>query len=188
MASLVRLGNTLGTAGMAMVLLAAFAAQFALHELPSPLFELQRVAFAMCGFGFLLNLRFGSQPIHYGLTLLGALFGMTAAGRQVLLHIVPGSGSYGSPILGLHYYTWSFLLFLAVIVGVAVLLVLSGRGRVEHGRFDARRPQTFGAMSRFAAWFLILVTLANAVATFALCGPLDCSGDETVYWIVTRWT
>jgi len=186
MASLVRFGNTLGVAGIALVLLAAFAAQFALKELPCPLCELQRVAFVMCGFGFLLNLRFGSQPMHYGLIVLAALFGVTASGRQVLLHIVPGSGEYGSPLLGLHYYTWSLLLFVAVIVGVAVLLVLSGSGRPEHDRFDSRPAARFSGLARFAAYLLIVMTFANAVASFVQCGPFECPDNPTSYWLLQR--
>src|SRR5512144_1680427 len=120
MTALVRLGNLIGTAGIAAALLVAFGLQFALNELPCPLCMLQRVALVLCGFGFLLNLRFGAQPLHYGLSILSALFGFAAAGRQVLLHIVPGTGAYGSALFGLHLYAWSLILFGAVIAGVAV--------------------------------------------------------------------
>src|SRR5262245_44049143 len=111
MASLVRLGNAIGPAGIAIVLLVAFGMPFALNELPCPLCILQRAALVLCGFGFLLNLRFGVQPLHYGLSILAALFGAVVAGRQVLLHIVPGTGAYGSALFGLHLYTWSLILF-----------------------------------------------------------------------------
>src|SRR5258708_15655773 len=105
MTGLVRLGNALGTLGLALILLIAFGFQFGRNELPCPLCLLQRLAFVLCGFGFLLNLRFGSQPAHYGLTLLAALFGLAAAGRHLLLHIVPGTGTYGSALLGLPSYS-----------------------------------------------------------------------------------
>ena len=144
MTGLVRFGNALGALGLALVLLAAFGFQFGWNELPCPLCILQRVAFVLCGFGFVLNLRFGSQPAHYGLTLLGALFGLAASGRHVLLHIVPGTGAYGSPIFGLHFYTWALLLFLAVILGTAFLLILSGGGRLEHDRFNSRAAAVRG--------------------------------------------
>ena len=134
MGAFVRLGNAAGAAGMATILLVAFGLQFGLKELPCPVCNLQRVAFVLCGFGFLLNLRFGAQPLHYALTLLGALFGLAVSGRQVLLHIVPGGSAYGSPLLGLHLYTWSLILFLAVIAAVAVLMMLTGRP--EHHNTD----------------------------------------------------
>lgn len=186
MASLVRLGNVLGVAGIALVLLAAFVAQFALKELPCPLCELQRVAFVMCGFGFLLNVRFGSQPTHYGLILIGALFGAAAAGRQVLLHIAPGTGAYGSPVLGLHYYSWAFLLFVAVIVAVSVLLILGGGARAEHERFDSRPAARFSGSARLAAYFLIAMTLANAVMSVVQCGFGECADNPTTYWLLQR--
>lgn len=132
MAAIIRLGNAAGAAGMALVLLMGLVLQVVMNELPCPLCNLQRVGFALCGFGFLLNLCFGVRFLHYGFALLGALFGAFAAGRQVLLHIVPGSGAYGSPIFGLHYYSWALILFVAAIAGVAGLMILSG-GRAPDG-------------------------------------------------------
>ena len=70
------MGNALGAAAIATILLVAFGLQFGLNEPPCPLCNLQRVAFVLCSFGFVLNLRFGVQPVHYGLTLFGALFGV----------------------------------------------------------------------------------------------------------------
>ena len=129
----------------------------------------------LCGFGFLLNLRFGVQPLHYGLSILAALFGIAAAGRQVLLHIVPGTGAYGSALFGLHLYTWSALFFAAVIAGIALLMIIGGRSDDEAPRFRG--------FSRFAAWLLIAATLANALNSFALCGPVECDPDPAGYWI-----
>ena len=182
---LVRFGNWVGAMAIAGVLLAAFVLQFAQHELPCPLCQLQRVALVLCGFGFLLNLRYGSQPAHYGVILVSALFGLAVAGRQVLLHIVPGDPGYGSPVLGLHLYTWTFVFFVATMLGVAVLLLLSGR-ELETRR-EGRHALPMGGASRLAAWLPILVTLANAVASFALCGPIECPDNPTGYWLLTRF-
>ncbi|MBY0319964.1 MAG: disulfide bond formation protein B [Reyranella sp.] len=181
MASLVRLGNAIGAIGIATLLLAAFGMQFVLGELPCPLCVLQRIALVLCGFGFLLNLRFGVQPLHYGLTILAALYGAMAAGRQVLLHIVPGTGAYGSPLFGLHLYTWSLIVFGGVIVGVAVLMIMGGRP--DHDRSDHQAATRFRGIHRFAAWLLIAVTLANALNSFVLCGPVECDSDPAGYWI-----
>ena len=100
--------NAVGLAGLIAVLLVAYADQFAGHDLPGPLCLLQRLAIAGVAFGLLLNLRYGPQPSSYGIMLLAALFGMAVAGRQILLHVAPGTGSYGAPLFGLHFYTWSF--------------------------------------------------------------------------------
>jgi disulfide bond formation protein DsbB len=175
MPALVRLGNVIGTAGIAVVLLVAFGMQFGLNELPCPLCMLQRVALVLCGFGFLLNLRFGVQPLHYGLSILSALLGFAAAGRQVLLHIVPGTGAYGSALFGLHLYTWSAILFAAIIAGIAALMIVGGGDRGEENRFRG--------LARVAAWLLIAVTLANALNSFAQCGPVECDPDPIGYWI-----
>ena len=43
--------------------------------------------------------------------------------RQILLHIVPGTGHYGSPVLGLHYYTWAAICFFLILLGTAVMLM-----------------------------------------------------------------
>ena len=181
MGALVRLGNAVGTAGIAIILLIAFGLQFGLKETPCPLCNLQRVAFVLCGFGFLLNLRFGAQPLHYGLTLLGALFGLVVSGRQVLQFILPGAGAYGSPVLGLHLYSWSVVLFFAVIAGVALLMILSGRP--EHLNTDHLAELRFRGVHRLAAYLLIAATLANAASSFAQCGPIECPDNSTGYWI-----
>jgi disulfide bond formation protein DsbB len=181
MASLVRLGNAIGAAGIAVALLVAFGLQFVLNELPCPLCVLQRVALVLCGFGFLLNLRFGVQPLHYGLSILAALLGGAAAIRQVLLHIVPGTGAYGSALFGLHLYTWSAILFIALIAGIAALMIIGGQP--DHDRDDHGEAMRFRGISRFAAGLLIAVTLANAVNSFVLCGPVECDPNPVGYWI-----
>ena len=181
---LVRFGNWLAVMAIVLVLLVAFMMQFADHELPCPLCLLQRVAFVLCGFGFVLNLRFGSQPAHYGVVVLVALFGLAVAGRQVLVHIVPGDAGYGPPLLGLHLYTWTFIFFAATLLGVGMLLLLSGRE--PETRREGRHALPMGGLSRLAAWLLILVTLANAVASFVLCGPIECPDNPTSYWLLNR--
>jgi len=181
MGPFLRLGNAAAAAGMATILLVAFGLQFGLKEFPCPLCNLQRVAFVLCGFGFLLNLRFGAQPLHYALTLLGALFGLAVSGRQVLLHVAPGGSAYGSPMLGLHLYTWALLLFLAVIVLVALLMMFSARP--EHHNTDHQAALRFRGVYRLAAYLLIAATLANVANSFLLCGPFECSDNPTDYWI-----
>ena len=188
MATLVRFGNGLGVVGVVLVLLGAFVLQFVQKELPCPLCNLQRVALVLCGFGFLLNLRFGSRPAHYGAIVLAALFGLAVAGRQVLLHIVPGDRGYGPPLMGLHLYTWAFAIFAVILLGVALLLLLTTSSRIEHDRLDGghHRAPPFGGLARLAAWLLILMTLANAIASLALCGPIECADNPTSYWLMSR--
>jgi disulfide bond formation protein DsbB len=95
--------NALGVFAISAVLIFAFADQLGLHELPCPLCILQRAGFVVAGFGLLLNLRFGPRPSHYAVVIIGALAGAAVSGRQILIHIVPDTGSYGSPLFGLHF-------------------------------------------------------------------------------------
>lgn len=177
-ADIAELLHAAGLAAVIAVLLVAYAEQFAGHDLPCPLCLLQRVALVGVAYGLLLNLRFGPRPSAYAVMLLAALFGMAAAGRQVLLHITPGSGSYGAPLLGLHLYTWSFMLFVLVILGTAVLLLVpTPASRVWS--LPLRVKQTL-------AWAAIGLTALNAVTTFVQCGPVECPDDPVRYWAFAR--
>ena len=90
------------------VLLGAYYMQFVMGEFPCPLCLLQRLGMLGVGFGAMLNLRYGVRPAHYGVSLISAVFGASVSVRQILLHIVPGTGAYGTPVLGLHLYTWVY--------------------------------------------------------------------------------
>src|ERR1700730_9502906 len=108
--------NALALYAVALVLTAAFAAQFVLHELPCPLCLLQRILFAALAIGPILNMRFGPRPTHYAMPLFAAAAGAVSPTRQVLLHIIRGDAGYGSALMGYHYYTWALLGFIAAIV------------------------------------------------------------------------
>jgi disulfide bond formation protein DsbB len=168
--------NVLGLLGLTAVQIAAYVFQFGLAELPCPLCLLQRVAFAMVSFGFLLNVRYGSQPAHYGIILLSAMYGMIVAGRQTLLHIVPGTGAYGSAIFGLHFYTWAFVLFGATILATAVLLM------IDQPTIAPERNRS--GWASFAIVAAIGVTAANVVSTFVECGPIECPDNPATYWLL----
>ena len=170
--------NCLALLGLAGVLAAAYGFQLALNELPCPLCMLQRVAFAAVAFGFLLNVRYGSRAQHYGIILLGALFGMAVSGRQVMLHIAPGTGAYGSVVLGLHFYSWAFILFATTALATAGMLIVQPTEKESNTRDNS-------LLSRFAGWSAIAVTLTNAVTTLLQCGPIECGDSPVHYWIST---
>src|SRR5512133_4217916 len=134
--------NALGLYAIALVLLAAFAAQLILHELPCPLCLLQRVLFAALAVGPMLNIRFGPRPSHYAMSLLAAVAGAVASTRQVLLHIMPGDAGYGSALLGYHYYTWALIGFIAAIVLLAAILLFD-RQFEEDGTAPQSAPGLF---------------------------------------------
>jgi len=170
--------NTLGLAGISATLLFAFVWQFMFNELPCPLCLLQRVALVMVGIGFLLNVRFGSAPSHYGLIILSALGGAVAAGRQTLLHMAPNDMGYGSPFLGLHFYTWAFIVFVLVIAACAVLLVID---RAQSMLSNSAMPNLF---ARLVMWLFVLLVIGNVVSTAVECGFGACPDNPTQYlWL-----
>ncbi|AXN30987.1 disulfide bond formation protein B [Vibrio coralliilyticus] len=168
--------NTLGLFGMTLVLLIGFVLQFSLNELPCPLCLLQRIGFAMVMFGFLLNVKYGPQQRHYGVVLIGALFGAATALRQVSLHVIPGTPGYGSAIFGMHYYTWAFVLFSATILAVAILLMLWNEAWNTE-------PFEMSKIGRFVCLLAISVVALNMLSTFVECGPYQCPDNPVSYWL-----
>jgi len=164
--------------GMILVLLcAAFFMQFFYNELPCPLCLLQRIGFLGIAFGLLLNISYGVKPLHYGISMLSALFTMVVSVRQVFLHIAPGSGSYGPPVFGLHLYTWSFIaaaFFMFLNIALVVLAEPLKRFHVYHEKAVA-------ILKHLAFLLLFIVAVANTVTTFMECGFGQCPDNPVKY-------
>ena len=171
---MVRNINALGVAGIASILAMGLVMQVVLDELPCPLCLLQRVGFALVMYGFMLNVLNGVRFLHYGIIILGALFGAAVALRQVLLHVVPGTGTYGSAVFGMYLYSWAFVLFGATLFAVSVLLLLSRS-------VDTEVPVKTNTFGRFICWAAIVIAALNVAATFLECGPLVCADNPTDY-------
>lgn len=170
--------NALGLLAICAVLLFAFADQLIYGDLPCPLCILQRAGLLAAGFGLALNLGFGVRPSHYGVMILGAVAGGAVAVRQILLHIVLGSGSYGDPFLGLHFYTWTFI--------VSVLIVVGGAGMLLFDRQFVERPPTerVGGLALASLATFALVVLANGLSTVLECGGGLCPDNPTDYLLL----
>lgn len=169
--------NTLALALITAVLGSAFVEQIVFGELPCPLCLLQRAGLIAVGLGFLLNLRFSIQSLHYGVTLLGALVGAGASVRQILLHIAPGDPGYSKAIFGFHLYTWSFVTFVCIIAGVAVLLCLSSKTQNS-------RPVFAGRMTGLVMLAFLVIIFGNLVSTLLECGFTQCGDDPVRYlWL-----
>ena len=169
--------NALSLYAVALVLAAAFAAQFVLHELPCPLCLLQRILFATLAVGPILNIRFGPRPSHYAISLLPAVAGAVASTRQVLLHILPGDAGYGSALLGYHYYSWALIGFVAAIALLAAILLFD-RQFADDG---TALPTDGGAFAQVAVWLVIALTAANVATTLLECGFGACADNPVVY-------
>jgi disulfide bond formation protein DsbB len=156
----------------------AFFWQLIYHDLPCPLCLLQRVGFVLVGIGLLMNVRFGPSALHYGVIVLSAIGGAFAAGRQVLLHIPPGDAGYGLPFLGMHFYTWAFVLFVAFIVYAGVMLMLDRRC------VDQAHPRPVSSLTYGVMWLFFILVAANLVSTLLECGFGACPDDPTSYlWL-----
>lgn len=172
-----RFFDTLALLGISAVLAVAFYYQLALGELPCPLCALQRVGFLVAGVGLMLNLRVGPSAANYGLVILASLAAGSASLRQIALHVVPGSGSYGSALFGFHFYTWAFLGYGALIAYVGVMLLASG------GTRDERTTRMSGFETAACVLFLVLA-VANVVSFFLECGLGPCADDPVGYQLL----
>lgn len=167
--------DTLALLGICGVLVVAFYYQFALGELPCPLCALQRVGFVVAGVGLMLNLRAGYSPAHYGLILLTSVAAGSASLRQIALHVVPGTGSYGSALFGFHFYTWAFVGYGALVVYVGVMLLQAPATPLR----DRMPPPA--ALARLACGLFVVLALANAAAFLLECGLGPCPDNPVDY-------
>ena len=168
-ADLSRLLNALGLVAVDTVLVLAFADQLWFRDLPCPICILQRAGFIAAGFGLALNLIFGPRPSHYGVAILGAVVGGVMSADQVLHYVVPGSGSYGNAIFGLHLYSWALIMFVAIVVGCGVMLLFDRQ--YEPSGPPPLRQVTLPIL---AVALLALLEVGNVLSTLAICGVGLC--------------
>lgn len=172
--------NSLALLGVSGILWFAFGWQLVLEELPCPLCLLQRAGFAMVGIGLLLNVCFGSRPLYYGIVVISALAGMVSAVRQVLLHIAPGDPGFGSPFLGLHFYTWAAVAFFALLVWSGLVLMFDDMASSP----ESGGRRTPGWLGKLAIAAFLSILLINAVSTTLECGFGPCPDNPTEYqWL-----
>jgi disulfide bond formation protein DsbB len=164
------------TIGLFILLATAVLIQFYLKELPCPLCLLQRIGFFGIAISMCLNLHFGYRTSHIGFSLLFAVFTSFVALRQIELHVVPGTGSYGNAIFGMHLYTWSFLISLGAVIYNALVLILdlTPTYRYQLGKF-------WTGFNRIVVIFVALLILINLVLTYMECGFGFCPDNPTVY-------
>ncbi len=174
--NLSRLLNALGLVAVDTVLVLAFVDQLWFRDLPCPLCILQRAGFVAAGFGLALNLILGPRPSHYGVMILGAVAGVVVSVRQILLHIVPGSGSYGNAILDLHLYSWALIAFSLIIIGSAIMLLFDRQ-------FAATERDRLKVLPVSAVVLFVSLVVANVVSTLAICGVGLCPETPGGYLI-----
>jgi disulfide bond formation protein DsbB len=159
------------------ILWSALYIQFTQYELPCPLCLAQRMGLLGISFGYVLNLYFGTRARHYALSAIIALLTATFAILQILMHIVPETGGYGSPLFGMHLYTLVFIICILFIVGNLVLIIL-----LNELPFISK---TCKKIALIVVIPLIICILTNAISAFAQCGLNRCPPDPKSYWIDT---
>ena len=100
----------------------------------------------------------------FGMSILAAVGGMSVSARQVLLHIAPGDPGYGTPVMGMHLYTWALVVFIVVIV-------VSGATVLFEPRIQLPRPTRLRWFTRCTLGLFALIIAANVVAAILEAGP-----------------
>jgi disulfide bond formation protein DsbB len=181
MATLYLLAATLNVWVLVLILAAAFGVQVIAGEPPCPLCVVQRIALMMCALGPLFTLRQARDralaprdvAIGNGIAIISALLGAAVSTRQVLLHILPGDRGFGSPLLGLHLYTWCVIAFVCQIAASGLMLV--GSAWLKEERVPWR-------MTRVTAGAFIVIVVANLISVIAEAGlNWDLPSDPVEY-------
>ena len=161
-------------------LIGAYGIQFIKGEFPCPLCLLQRLAMLGIACGALMNIRFGIRPIHYGMCILSAVLGAIISTMQSLLHIVPapGNAGYGTPVMGMHLYTWALLIFMATILIIGIVFLFDSQFESKE---TTQNPREVPAIGVAAFWIAFIVTAANVCTTFLECGLGQCPDNPTSY-------
>ncbi len=117
--------NSMEFIGILLVLAIAIVMQFFYHENPCPLCMLQRAGFLLVALGLIMNLRFGMHPNHYAIIILSAIYASFVSLRQIALNLTSPNGGFGSPFLGLHLYTWVFIIAMIIVIVTTLIMSLS---------------------------------------------------------------
>lgn len=171
--------NAIDALGLAFLLLIAFILQIRYHELPCPLCLLQRLGVLAIAFGFLLNVQFKIRPVHYTLSLLAAILTASISVRQIFLHVIPGDPGYGLPILGLHLYTWLFLLCVGVIIYISIIFSISPQYEYD----EPSKSTGMKVLTHVVFTLVFLLAIFNGISTYLECGIKACPENPVKYEI-----
>jgi hypothetical protein len=98
----------------------------------------------------------------------------------VLLHIVPGTGSYGSALFGWHFYTWALVAFFLIALFAGALLFIEAQ--FAEGVSEWRPTPT----AQVLGWLFVLIVVGNAVSTLLECGFGPCPDNPTGYELLQK--
>lgn len=177
--------STIESTGIAIIILMAFFFQIFMGELPCPLCLLQRLGLLAIGFGFLLNMRFHVRPSHYALSLLAAVFTAFVSLRQVALHVSDPIG-FGSTILGMHMYSWVFVISMIAIIYIAVVMSYPQQYEIRKSpqEISEAKNSKIRLLTHVIFLVYVLVIFANVASTFFECGLHECPDNQVKYLLV----
>jgi disulfide bond formation protein DsbB len=170
MARLYLLAAALNVWVLILILAAALAVQLVAGEPPCPLCVVQRVALMLCALGPLYTLLQARRSvltcrdiaIGNGIAIVSALLGALVSTRQVLLHILPGDRGFGSPVMGLHLYTWCLIAFVGQMAASAVMLIAAGWIK------DQPSPRSIANITGIALAVIVFTNLLSVIAEAGL--------------------
>ena len=154
--------------------------QLTLHELPCPLCLLQRAGLLIIALTLAFNLLFGRSTRHYGFTIITAVLTAIFAFRQVGLHSLPDSGSYGFPVWGISLYAWISIVAGVMILYTAFMLIIT------QGTAGLEPPAASKKLSRITIYIVILLALANTVSVLFECGLQNCPANPIHYQLLAH--
>lgn len=176
---LIHYGDMFAAWVLCIIIATSMGLQFILHELPCPLCLLQRAGLIVIALALAFNLKFGRQARHYGFVIIASLLTGAMAIRQVLLHIVPGTGSYGFPVFGFSLYVWMVVITCAVLVYSAFILI------VTNAKQETIPTPRF--LCNITLGTIVLLAALNTVLVLFECGWHNCPDNPTMYWLIKHF-
>lgn len=156
--------------GFIFILAGGFFFQFVFQEKPCPLCMLQRYMMMLTILGpfyIVMATKKGTitQDIFckgYALSLVTALIGSFISVRHILLHIMPGDPGYGTPVLGLHLYTWALISFIVVILFSGINIFFA-KSLTPH-------PNVYRSAAKINLGLFLIIVILNLFVIIALLG------------------
>ncbi|AJC48838.1 disulfide bond formation protein B [Allofrancisella guangzhouensis] len=182
---LIKTLNAIEVMGITTIILMAFFFQFVMGEIPCPLCLLQRLGLLAIGFGFLLNMHYHVRPSHYALSLLASVFTAFVSLRQIALHVSDPVG-FGSKILGMHMYSWVFVISMVAIIYIAIVLSYPQQYEIRKPpqEISEAKNKKIKAFTHIAFILFAIIIFANIASTFFQCGLHECPDNPVGYVLV----
>lgn len=168
-----------------LISLTALIIQFFYNSLPCPLCLFQRAGLLGIGLGYLLNLKSSNRILHYFLSILMTLITGVFAGEQILLHIGNGT-AYGIGLLGLHLYTWMFIICIIFLIINIIMLCITAylKGIERTASTIYRSSYTF---FNFLIMLYLLIIATNFILSMLECGINKyCPSDPSQYILLLK--